>query len=70
MEKFVQGVPLPLSQIRKTFSGIFISFSDSAQNSVHFQKKDHLYSLNILEVSDSEKCGYLNARKPLFQNTL
>ena len=70
MKKIVQGVPLPLSQKRKTFSGIFIAFWDSAENSVHFEQKDQLYSLNILEVSDSEKCGYLNPRKPLFRNTL
>ena len=37
---------------------------------MHFQKKDQLYSLNISEVTDSEKFGYLNARKLLFQNTL
>ena len=37
---------------------------------MHFEKKDQLFSLNISEVSDSEKCGYLNARKLLFQNTL
>ena len=35
-----------------------------------FKQKDQLYSLNISEVSDSEECGYLNARKLLFQNTL
>ena len=55
---------------RKTFSGIFIAYSKFAQNSVHFEKKHQLYSLNISEVSDSEKCGYLNAPKLLFQNTL
>ena len=37
---------------------------------MHFEKKDHLYSLNISEVTDSEKCGYLNARKILLQNIL
>ena len=37
---------------------------------MHFEKKDQLYSLNISQVSDSWKCGYLNARKLLFQNTL
>ena len=70
MKKFAQGVPLPLSQIRKTFSGIFTSFWDSRENSVHFEKKDQLYGLKILEVSDSEKCGQLNPRKLLFQSTL
>ena len=37
---------------------------------MHFEKKDQHYTFNILEVSDSEKCGYLNARKLLFRNTL
>ena len=35
-----------------------------------FWKKGQLYSLNSWEVTDSEKCGFLNARKLLFQNTL
>ena len=30
------------------------------------KKKDELNSLNIWEVIDSEKCGYLNDRKLLF----
>ena len=37
---------------------------------MHFLKKGHLYNLNISEVSDSEKCGYLNSQNVLFQNTL
>ena len=37
---------------------------------MHFEKKHQLYSLNISEVSDSRKCGYLNAQKLLFQDTL
>ena len=69
-KKFAQPVPLRLSQERKTFSAIFVSFSESAQNSVHLEKKDHLYSLSLSEVSDSEKCGYFNAGKLLFQNTV
>ena len=69
-KKFAQLVSLPLSQERKTFSEIFIAFSQSAQYSVHFEKNDEHYSLNILEVSDSEKCGYLNSPKVLFQNNL
>ena len=69
-KKFAQSVPLPLPQERKTFPVIFIAFSKSAQNSVRFENKDQLYSSNITEVSDSESCGYLNARKLLFQNTI
>ena len=52
------------------FFGTFIAFSQSPQNFMHVRKKDQLYSLNIWEVTDSEKCGYLNARKLLFQNKL
>ena len=37
---------------------------------MHVRKKDQLYSLKIWQVTDSEKCGYLNARKLLFQNNL
>ena len=37
---------------------------------MNLEKKDQPYSLNISEVSDSEKSGSLNARKFLFQNTL
>ena len=37
---------------------------------MHFQKKDQLYRLNISEVLDSEKCGYLNAGKLSFENSL
>ena len=33
-------------------------------------KKNQLLNLNILEVIDSEKCGYLNVGKLLFTNTL
>ena len=33
-------------------------------------KKDELYTWNISELIDSEKCSYLNARKLLFSNTL
>ena len=69
-KKFAQLVPVPLSQERKRFPPFFFAFSDCAQSCVHFEKKDQLYSLNISVVSDSEKCGYLNAGKPLFQNTL
>ena len=51
---------MPLSQKQKTFSEIFIALSKSTQNFVHFEKKDQLHSVNILEIIDSNKCGYLN----------
>ena len=34
---------------------------ESKQNFVHFEKKGQLLRLNISEVIDSEKSGYLNA---------
>ena len=39
---------------------------ESAQNFAHFEKKDQVHSLNISQVIESEKCGYLNAWKLLF----
>ena len=45
------------------FTRIFIAFSQSRRNLVHFEKKDQLDRLNILEIIDSEKYGYPNARK-------
>ena len=42
----------------------------STQNFAHFEKKDQLHSLNIWEVIESEKCGYLNARTAPVLNTL
>ena len=30
---------------------------------MEIEKKDQLHSFNILEIIDSEKCGYLNAQK-------
>ena len=61
---------MPLSQEQKPFSRILIAFSECGQNFVHFFKKDQLYNLNISDVIHSEKYGYLNARKLLFQNNL
>ena len=59
-EKFLQYVQTPLSQTPKAFSLIFITFLESAEKFRDFEKKDQLHRLNILEVIDSEKCGYSN----------
>ena len=67
---FLRQVKTPLSQKRKTLYQILIQFLESTQNYVHFEEKDQLYSFNIWEVIDSKICGYLNARKLLFWNTL
>ena len=55
-----------LSQKRRTFSQIFINFSESKKDFANFEKKDQLYSLNISEVIHPQKCGYFNARNLLF----
>ena len=65
-EKLLQQVQRLLSQKRKTFSEIFIAFLESTQNFPHFQEKDQVHSLNILEVIDPDKCDYFNAGKLLF----
>ena len=65
-EKFPQHVQTPLPPKRKNFPEVFIAFSQSTKNFAHFEKKDQLHSLNIWEIIDSEKCGYLNTRKLLF----
>ena len=69
-KKSAQPAPLSLTQKPETFCIIFMAFSESEQNSVYFEKKNQLNRSYISEVSDSEKCGYLNARKLLFPNTL
>ena len=51
---------------RTDFFGIFIAFLQSTQSFAHFEIKDQLYSLNILEVIEPEKCGSLNTRELRF----
>ena len=55
-----------ISEKWRTFSGNFIPFSKSPQNFPHFETKDELHRLNILEVIDADKCSYFNAPKLLF----
>ena len=59
-----------ISSKPKTFSSCFIALWKSTQNFEAAQRKDDLHSLNISEVIDSEQCGFLNARKCVFQNDL
>ena len=54
-----------ISKTKNIFS-IVIAFLESTQNFVHFQKKDHLHSLNVSEVIEPTKCGYFNDPKLLF----
>ena len=65
-EKLPQQVQTLLSQKRRTFSEIFIMFSESTQSFAYFVKNDQLQSLNYLELIDPDKCGYFNARKLKF----
>ena len=67
--KFPQQVQELLSQKPKTFFWFLFAFPKLTKIFVHFEKKDQLYSSNILETTDSKKSGYLNARRLPFQNT-
>ena len=63
LHKLVQRL---LCQKQSICSSIFIAFLESTQNFAHFERKDHLDSLNISEVIDPDKCGYFSAGKLLF----
>ena len=69
-EKFPQHVKTPLSEKRETFFGMFFAIWHSTQNVLHFERKDQLHELNILEVMSSKKCACLKSQKLLFDNTL
>ena len=69
-EIFAQLVRKQLSQKPKIFSGNFVAFLKSTSIFEHFEKKDELHSLNILEVLDTEECDFLNPRKLLLEKTL
>ena len=60
MQNLLQQLQTPLSQEEKTFSGSFIAFLKCAWNLEHFQKKHEYPSLNIPEIIDAKKRGYLN----------
>ena len=60
MLNLTQQLEAPLSQKKKTFSGIFLAFLKCALNLQHFEKKDENPSLVISKVIDSERGGYLN----------
>ena len=65
-KKVPQQVETLLSEQAKKFSEIFIAILESIENFGHFETKDTIHSLNILDVIDLEKRGYLNAQKLLF----
>ena len=60
MHNFVQQIQTQLSQKRKGFSGLFITFLKFISSLEHFEKKDGLFSLSILEIIDSKGSGNLN----------
>ena len=65
-EKLWEKLQTLLSQKRRTYSLIFIAFSEFEKYLADFEKKDQLHSLKISEVIDPDKCGYFNAHKILF----
>ena len=65
-DKLQQQVQTLLSQQWRTFSRIFITFSESKQNFPYFEKKNPLHGLNISEVIDTDIFAYFNARKLRF----
>ena len=68
MQTLTQQVQTPISLKQKTFSRFFIAFLKSTWNGEHFQKKGEFSSLNISEIIDSKRGGYLSAWKALLQN--
>ena len=60
MLNFTQQLEVLLSQKKKNFFEIFLSFLKYALNLEHFEKKDEYPSLVISKVIDSERGGYLN----------
>ena len=60
MQNFPQHFQRPLSHKQKNFFALLIELPKCAWNFQHFQKKDEYPSLNISEILDSERRGYLN----------
>ena len=60
MKNLPQQFQTPLSHKQKTFSEFFFAFLKCAWNLEHFQKKDEYPCLNISEIIDAERRGYLN----------
>ena len=69
MQTLTQQVQTPLCLKQKTFSGFFIAFLKSTWNGEHFEKKGKSSSLNISEIIDSKRGGYLSAWKALLQKS-
>ena len=70
MQNLQQQFQTALSQNIKILSGFFIEFLKFTWNLEHFPKEDEYRSLIISEIIDTERRGYLNVWKVLFQNTI
>ena len=60
MLNFTKQLEAQLSQKKKNFSEIFLSFLKYALNLEDFEKKDEYPSLVISKVIESERGGHLN----------
>ena len=60
IQNLPQELQTAISQKQKTFSGIFITYLKSINNSEALAKKIESASLSISEIIDAEKSGYLN----------
>ena len=67
MQTFTQQVQTPLSLKQKPFSEFSTVILKSTWNGEHFQKKGESSNLNICEIIDSKKGGYLSAWKPYYR---
>ena len=70
IQNFLQQRQTPISEKRKSFSGLFIAFLKCAWNLEHFQKKDECPRLIISGINFSERGCYWNVWKVLLQNTI
>ena len=68
-ENFAQQIQMQLSQEPKIFYGFSFPFLKSTSKFEYFEEKEECHSLSISENIDSERGGYLNAKKVPFQNT-
>ena len=51
---------MQLPQEPEIFSQYFFEFLKPTSNFEYFEKREESYSLNVSEILDSEKSGYLN----------
>ena len=66
-EKFTQHIQMQLSKKPKTLSQIFFAFLKSSSDFKHCGKNDEPHSLNVFDITDSERGGYLIAERSCFR---